>query len=148
MMNTSVKTFVVTALVAVSTFAVGAEKSVFISEKSTVNLSTADFALAHYIAVTTEGASAAVEQLFADDFIQKIQASSQQTYGRSAVIKCLKKQKGEILNCKVITKIVEKSADYMIAKIILKFERFSITDLVTLVYEDGSWKVSTSVYSY
>ncbi len=38
------------------------------SSKANVNLSTADFALGHYVAVTTEGESAGVEQLFAADF--------------------------------------------------------------------------------
>ncbi|WP_294185854.1 hypothetical protein [uncultured Sphingobacterium sp.] len=44
--------------------------------KENVSLSTADFSLAHYVVVTTEGESAGVEQLFAEDFNQKIQSSS------------------------------------------------------------------------
>jgi hypothetical protein len=51
--------------------------------KANVNLSTADFALEHYVAVTTEGESAGVEQLFAEDFSQKIQASNAQNHSRS-----------------------------------------------------------------
>ncbi|NPE44863.1 nuclear transport factor 2 family protein [Sphingobacterium prati] len=136
------------ALTAVSTFAIAAEGPVTKSESVMVNLSTADLALDYYVAVTTKGESAGVEQLFAENFIQKIQSSNVQTYERKALIKSLKKQKGEILNCKVIMKIVEKSTDYMIAKITLKFQHFSMTDLVTLAYEAGSWKVSESIHSY
>ena len=147
-MKALVKTFVAAALIAVSTFAMAAEGPGSKAEKVAVNLSTADFALDHYVAVTTKGESAGVEQLFAEDFSQKIQASNVSTYGRNAVIKSLKKQKGEILNCKVNIKIVEKSADYMIAKIALKFDNFNMNDLVTLVYENGSWKVSESIHSY
>jgi len=62
--------------------------------KANVNLSTADLALDHYVAVTTAGESAGVEQLFATDFNQKIQASNAQNHRRSEVIKSLKKQKG------------------------------------------------------
>lgn len=147
-MKRLVKTLTAAALFAVSTCTIAAEGPGSKSEKVSINLSTADFALDHYVAVTTKGESAGVEQLFAEDFSQKIQASNVSTYGRNAVIKSLKKQKGEILNCKVNIKIVEKSADYMIAKIVLKFNNFSMTDLVTLVYENDSWKVSKSIHSY
>ncbi|GAA4168559.1 nuclear transport factor 2 family protein [Sphingobacterium ginsenosidimutans] len=147
-MKRLVKTLTAAALFAVSTCTMAAEGPGSKSDKVSINLSTADFALEHYVAVTTKGESVGVEQLFAEDFNQKIQAANVSTYGRSTVIKSLKKQKGEILNCKVNIKIVEKSTDYMIAKIVLKFDNFRMTDLVTLVYENESWKVSKSIHSY
>jgi len=147
-MKAFVKTFTAAALIALSSFAMAAEKPVSKPEKVSINLSTADFALQHYVAVTTTGESAGLEQLFSEDFSQKIQASNIQIYGRQALIKSLKKQQGEILNCKTNIRIVEKSADYMIAKIVLKFDSFSMTDLVTLVYENGIWQVSKSIHSY
>ncbi|PUV22514.1 nuclear transport factor 2 family protein [Sphingobacterium athyrii] len=147
-MNTLVKTFAAAALIAVSTFAMAADKTASKSEKANVDLSTADFALEHYVAVTTEGESAGVEQLFATDFNQKIQASNAQNHNRSEVVKSLKKQKGETLNCTVKTDIIEESADYMVAKVTLKFEDFTKTDLVTLEREGNTWKVSQSINSY
>jgi len=147
-MKTLVKTFAAAALIAVSTFTMAAEGPVSKSEKVNVNLSTADFALEHYVAVTTEGESAGVEQLFAEDFNQKIQSSNVQSHSREAVVKSLKKQKGERLNCAVSTDIIEESADYMVAKVTLKFESFTKTDLVTLEREGNSWKVSKSINSY
>ncbi|MDM1294430.1 hypothetical protein HX021_09015 [Sphingobacterium sp. N143] len=147
-MNSLVKTFTAAALIAVSTFTMAAERPGSKSAKANVNLSTADFALDHYVAVTTEGESAGVEQLFAEGFSQKIQASNAQSYSRTAVIKSLKKQKGEQLNCAVSTEILEESADYMVAKVTMKFENFSKTDLVTLEREGNSWKVSKSINSY
>jgi 5-formyltetrahydrofolate cyclo-ligase len=147
-MKTLVKTFTAAALIALSSVVIAAEKPVSKPEKISVNLSTADFALQHYVAVTTAGETVGLGQLFAEDFIQKIQAFKTQTYGRQTLIKSLKKQQGEILDCKTHIKIVEKSADYMIAKIVLKFDGFSMTDLVTLVYENGGWQVSKSVHSY
>ncbi|ULT26935.1 nuclear transport factor 2 family protein [Sphingobacterium sp. E70] len=36
----------------------------------------------------------------------------------------------------------------MIAKVTMKFENFTMTDLVTLVREGDSWKVSKSINSY
>ncbi|WP_312365559.1 nuclear transport factor 2 family protein, partial [Sphingobacterium sp.] len=116
--------------------------------KTNVNLSTADFALDHYVAVTTEGESAGVQQLFAEDFNQKIQATNAQSNSRSEVVKLLKKQKGEKLNCTVSTDILEESADYMVAKVTLKFENFTKTDLVTLERVGNDWKVSKSINSY
>ncbi|MGJ1193305.1 nuclear transport factor 2 family protein [Sphingobacterium siyangense] len=147
-MNTLVKTFAAAALIAVSTFAMAAEGPGAKATKATVNLSTADFALDHYVAVTTEGESAGVEQLFAEDFSQKIQATNAQSHNREAVIKSLKKQKGEKLNCTVSTDILEESADYMVAKVTLKFENFTKTDVVTLERVGNDWKVSKSFNSY
>ena len=147
-MNSLVKTFAAAALIAVSTFAMAAEGPGSKSAKVNINLSTADFALEHYVAVTTEGESAGVEQLFAGDFSQKIQSTNAQIHSREAVVKALKKQKGEKLNCTVTTNIIEESADYMIAKVILKFEDFTKTDLVTLERVGNDWKVSKSINSY
>ncbi|RKO68548.1 hypothetical protein D7322_26820 [Sphingobacterium puteale] len=118
------------------------------SAKANVNLSTADLALDHYVAVTTEGESAGVVQLFAEDFNQKIQASNAQSNSRNEVVKSLKKQKGEKLNCTVSTDIIEESSDYMVAKVTLKFEDFTKTDLVTLERVGNDWKVTSSVNSY
>ncbi|QQT52108.1 nuclear transport factor 2 family protein [Sphingobacterium multivorum] len=148
-MKTLVKTFAAAAaLIAVSTFAMAAEGPGAKAAKANVNLSTADFALEHYVAVTTEGESVGVEQLFAEDFNQKIQATNSQSNSRSAVVKLLKKQKGEKLNCTVNTDILEESADYMVAKVTLKFENFTKTDLITLERVGNDWKVSKSINSY
>ncbi|MNY27238.1 putative lumazine-binding protein [compost metagenome] len=113
-----------------------------------VNLSTADLAIDHYVAVMIEGQSAGVEQLFTADFSQKVQASEVKTNSRSEVISFLKKQKGEQLNCKTSTTIVQESVDYMIAKVTMKFEGFTKTDLVTLVNDGGDWKITQSINSY
>ncbi|MEN5195799.1 nuclear transport factor 2 family protein [Sphingobacterium faecium] len=148
-MNTIAKTFAAAALIAVSTFnMVAAKPAGDNSTKATVNLSTADLAIDHYVAVMTEGQSAGVEQLFTSDFSQKVQASNDQTNSRSEVISFLKKQKGEQLNCKTNTVILQESTDYMIAKITMQFEGFTKTDLVTLVNDGGNWKVSQSINSY
>jgi hypothetical protein len=148
-MNTLAKTFAAAALIAVSTFNMAAAKPAGDnSTKATVNLSTADLAIDHYVAVMTAGQSAGVEQLFTSDFSQKVQASEDKTNSRSEVISFLKKQKGEQLNCKTSTTIVQESADYMIAKVTMQFEGFTKSDLVTLVNDGGNWKVSQSINSY
>jgi hypothetical protein len=147
-MKALVKTFAAAALIAVSTFAMAAEGPGLKSDKANVNLSTADSALDHYVTVTIEGESAGVEHLFAEDFNQKIQASNAQNHNRSEVVKSLKKQKGEKLNCAVSTDILEESADCMVAKVTLKFQNFTKTDLVTLERMGNDWKVSKSINSY
>ena len=147
-MNSLVKTFAAAALIAVSTFAMAAEGPGSKAAKANVNLSTADFAIEHYVAVTTEGESAGVEQLFAKDFNQKVQSANAKTNSRDVVVKYLKKQKGEKLNCALSTEILEESVDYMVAKVTLKFENFTKTDLVTLEREGSGWKVCKSINSY
>ncbi|MEJ5146920.1 nuclear transport factor 2 family protein [Sphingobacterium sp. MYb388] len=148
-MNTLTKTFAAAALIAVSTFTMAAAKPVRDnSKKAVVNLSSADLAIDHYVAVMTEGQSAGVEQLLTSDFKQKVHASTNKINSRSEVISFLKKQKGEQLNCKTSTTIVEQSSDYMVAKVTQQFENFTKTDLITLVNDGGNWKVSQSINSY
>ena len=148
-MKTLAKTFAAAALITVSTFTMAAGKpEVSNPKKAVVNLSTADLAIDHYVAVMTEGHSAGVEQLFTSDFSQKVQASEYKTNSRSEVISFLKKQKGEQLNSKTSTTIVQESVDYMIAKVTMQFEGYTKTDLVTLVNDEGNWKVSQSINSY
>ncbi|MFD2903740.1 nuclear transport factor 2 family protein [Sphingobacterium anhuiense] len=148
-MNTLAKTFAAAALIAVSTFTMAAGKpEVSNAKKAVINLSTADLAIDHYVAVMTEGQSAGVEQLFTSDFKQNVHASADKTNSRSEVISFLKKQKGEQLNCKTSTTIVEQSNDYMIAKVAQQFEGFTKTDLITLVNDGGNWKVSQSINTY
>ncbi|UPZ35254.1 nuclear transport factor 2 family protein [Sphingobacterium sp. PCS056] len=148
-MNTLAKTFAAAALIAVSTFTMAAgNPEVANPKKAVVNLSTADLAIDHYVAVMTEGQSAGVEQLFTTDFSQKVHASEDKTNSRSEVISFLKKQKGEQLNCKTSTTIVQETGDYVIAKVTMQFEGFTKTDLVTLVNDGETWKVSQSINSY
>ncbi|MFD2903728.1 nuclear transport factor 2 family protein [Sphingobacterium anhuiense] len=148
-MNTLAKTFAAAALIAVSIFTMAAGRPIVENSKNAVvNLSTADLAIDHYVAVMTEGQSAGVEQLFTSDFKQKVHASEDNTNSRSEVISFLKKQKGEQLNCKTSTTIVEQSGDYMVAKVTQQFEGFTKTNLVTLVNDGGNWKVSQSINSY
>ncbi|MCW2259682.1 MULTISPECIES: nuclear transport factor 2 family protein [Sphingobacterium] len=148
-MKTLAKTFAAAALIAVSTFSMAAGKpEVSNPKKAVVNLSTADLAIDHYVAVMTKGQSAGVEQLFTSDFKQKVHATTDKTNSRSEVISFLKKQKGEQLNCKTSTTIVEQSSDFMVAKVTQQFEGFTKTDLVTLVNDGGNWKISQSINSY
>ncbi|MGE8290131.1 MAG: nuclear transport factor 2 family protein [Sphingobacterium sp.] len=147
-MKALVKTFAAAVLITLSTFAMATEKKAEKTEKASVNLSTAGLALDHYVAVKTKGESAGIEQLFAEDFSQNVHSSQGATNSRNAVVDFFKKQKGEKLNCNVSAQIIEKSADYMIAKVTMKFENFTMTDLVTLVRKGDSWKVSKSINSY
>jgi len=148
-MKTLAKTFAAAALIAVSTFTMAAGKpEVANPKKAVVNLSTADLAIDHYVAVMTEGQSAGVEQLFTSDIKQKVHASEDKTKSRSEVISFLKKQKGEQLNCKTSTTIVEQSRDYMVAKVTQQFEGFTKTDLITLVNDGSNWRVSQSINTY
>lgn len=57
-------------------------------------------------------------------------------HGRGAVLKSLKKQKREKLNCRG-TAIIEESADYMVANVTLQFENFTKINLATLEREGG-----------
>lgn len=142
-MKTLVKTFAAAALITLSTLAMAAA-----DPGKALNLSTADLAIDSYVSVMTEGTSQGVEKLFASEFNQKIQGKAARTNSRSEVISFLKKQKGEKLNCSTSTEVLEESENYMVARITMKFDDFTKTDLVTLINESGTWKVASSVNSY
>lgn len=59
-----------------------------------------------------------------------------------------KKQKGKRLDCRVNANIIKESTYYMVAKVTMKFENFTKTDIETLTREGDSWKVSSSVNVY
>ncbi|MFD2904542.1 nuclear transport factor 2 family protein [Sphingobacterium anhuiense] len=147
-MKTLANTFVAVALIVVSTFTMAIAKPKVPNKKTVVNLSTATLAIDHYVAIMTAGESAGLEKLFTSDFTQKINAKEGRTNSRSEVVSFLKKQKGDQLNCKTSTIIVEDSADYKVARITMQFEGFTKTDLVTLVNDGGNWKVSQSITTY
>ncbi|MEJ5091583.1 hypothetical protein GEO21_16200 [Sphingobacterium faecium] len=143
-MKTLVKTFAAAALIAIGTFSMAAGKP----DKKIINLSSATYALDHYVDIITEGQSIGVEQLFAADFTQKSQGASLRTNNRTAMIDFFKKQKGEKLNCKTSTQILESKTNYVIATVTMQFDGFTKSDLVTLINESGVWKVTSSVTSY
>lgn len=117
-------------------------------EKRVVNLSMAKFAMDHYLDIITQGESIGLEQLFASDFSQRVQTGKSKSYSRSELISFLKKQRGAKLNCITTYKVLEECPNSMITIVTMKFENFTKTDLVTLINEDGAWKVLTSVHAY
>jgi hypothetical protein len=96
----------------------------------------------------TEGQVANLDKLFTADFDQKICGKQDLKHSRHEMIEFLKKQKGIKMNCRTTTQIVEELPDYAIAKVTMQFDGFAKTDLITLVKENGTWKISKSVNSY
>lgn len=142
-MKTRFTTWTAAVLLAISTTAMAAN-----GPDNNLNLATANLAVDTYLDVMTEGQTAHLEQLFTADFNQKIQGKTNRTHQRAEVIKFLKKQKGERLDCSTSAEIIESNADYAVAKIIMQFDGFSKIDYITLVKEENLWKISSSVHSY
>ncbi|WP_312192449.1 nuclear transport factor 2 family protein [Sphingobacterium sp.] len=141
-MKTLVKTFVAVAMITISTCSMASMKP---EER---NLITADLAIDEYVGAMTEGQVANLDKLFTADFNQKICGKQDLKHSRLEMIEFLKKQKGIKMNCRTTTQIIEELPDYAIAKVTMQFEDFSKTDLITLVKENGIWKVAKSVNSY
>ncbi|MDM1294237.1 nuclear transport factor 2 family protein [Sphingobacterium sp. N143] len=141
-MKTLVKTFVAAAMVAISTCTMASVKP------EEHNLITADLAIDEYVGAVTEGQIMNLNKLFTADFSQKICGKQDLNHSRSEMIDFLKRQKGIKMNCKTTTQIIEELPDYAIAKVTMEFDGFSKTDLITLVKENGTWRVSKSVNSY
>lgn len=143
-MKTLVTTCLASILVVVSMYTMADGRP----EKKIINLSMAKLAINHYTEVVTEGQYQGLEQLFASDFCQRIQGLKFPNHSRSEIIRFFKKQRGEKMNCKTNVQIIEECAHYMIAKVSMKFENFIKSDLITLINEEGNWKVLTSVHTY
>ncbi|WON94646.1 MULTISPECIES: nuclear transport factor 2 family protein [Sphingobacterium] len=141
-MKTLVKTFVAAAMIAISTCSMASVKP---EER---NLITADLAIDEYVGAMTEGQVANLDKLFTADFNQKVCGKQDLKFSRLEMVEFLKKQKGIKMNCKTTTQIVEELPDYAIAKVTMQFDGFAKTDLITLVKENGTWKISKSVNSY
>ncbi len=142
-MKTKVKALFAAVLLTVSSATMAAN-----GPDKGLNLSSANLAIDSYLDVITEGQSANVEQLFGTDFKQRINGQHPKTHTRSEVIGFLKKQKGEKLNCKTTTTILEQSADYAVAKVTMQFDHFTKIDYITLTKENNIWLISSSVQSY
>lgn len=143
-MKTSIKIGLVTFLVILSFCTMADGRPV----KRSINFSMAKLAIHHYIDVMTEGQSQGIEELFSSDFCQRVQGLKYPNHSRSELISFLKKQSGEKMNCQTTLQIIDECAHYMIAKVIMKFESFTKTDLITLINEDGNWKVIASIHTY
>ncbi|MDF2517646.1 MAG: hypothetical protein K0R59_2942 [Sphingobacterium sp.] len=85
--------------------------------------------VAQFIETYFTGISSSYEYILSIPAIHRVFLSvglnSAKSNSRSEVVKYLKKQKGEGLQCAVSTEILEESADYMVAKVTLKFESFT-----------------------
>jgi len=143
-MKTSIKIGLATFLVILSFCAMADGRPV----KRSINFSMAKQAIHHYMDVITEWQYQGIEELFALDFCQRVQGLKFSNYSRSEIISFLKKQRGEKMNCQTKLQIIDECAHYMIAKVIMKFESFTKIDLITLINEDGNWKVIASIHTY
>lgn len=145
-MKTLSKNLAAVAMIALTTFSIATATP---SVKRMANLSTAQLTIENYVDVITAGQSEFVDQILAKDFNQKVANKDAIVKNeRAQVVDFLKKQKGEKLNCKTTTKILEQTNTYVIAKVTMEFEGFTKVDNITLVKENNTWKVSSSMNSY
>lgn len=143
-MKTLIKSFAVVALLGISSLTMAESNP----KKVIVNLSTAELAIDNYVSAFTEGNSDFADHLFTKDFVQKIDAVQSKENSKSEVIKFLKKQKGELMNCQTSTEMIEETSSYAIAKVIQKFENFTRIDFITLEKTGSDWKIAKAVSTY
>lgn len=120
-------------------------------EKTSFNPSVAENVVTEYIAASTKGQTLYVNQLFAKDFVLKYDTKSEQpALNKKQIVEMFQNHKGLVFDCETNYQVLEKSADYMIAKVVVEFDTFNRIDYISLSPEKGNWKIKevSTRYSY
>lgn len=136
-MKNLIKSIAMLVLTTVITFA-----NAKANEKPNFNASIAENVVSEYIAASTKGQTLFVNQLFTKDFVLKYDTNSEQAdLNKKQIVELFQSQKGLVFNCDANYQILEKSSDYMIAKVVIEFETFKRFDYISLSPENGNWKI-------
>ena len=135
-MNTLVKTFALAGLLLTSSV------SLFAADGKDLNKAVVENVVDAYINSTVKGETSYLNQLFDNNFVQRFQTEhNQNSISKDAYIKHLKGQKGISFDCDTEYELIEKSANFSIAKVTLEFDSFTRTDYVTMQQGKAGWVI-------
>lgn len=100
-----------------------------------------------YVDAITLGNTEFNKHLFASDFEYRNSASDQ-VASRSEYLAFLKANKGLKYNCETTYEILDQAGNTSVAKAIMKFEKFTRVDYITMVQSVDGWKVNKVVTTY
>ena len=105
--------------------------------------------LVKYIENTTTGQSHDFKQLLGDDFKQYMNCDKKMlNYNKKQFLSYLKSSKNVQFNCTTDYSLVEEAEDFVIAKVNMKFPKFTKTNYVTLSNTDEGWKITNITVKY
>ncbi|SKB76213.1 Putative lumazine-binding [Sphingobacterium nematocida] len=100
-----------------------------------------------YVEAITLGNTEFNKHLFTNDFAYHNSASDQ-VASRSEYLAFLKANKGLKYNCETTYEILDQAGNTSVAKAIMKFEKFTRVDYITMVQSVDGWKVNKVVTTY
>ncbi|QBQ41704.1 hypothetical protein E2P86_11310 [Sphingobacterium psychroaquaticum] len=103
--------------------------------------------LSTYVEAITLGNTDFNKHLFADDFEYR-NSSNNDKFNKKQYTDFLKANKGLQYNCETTHEIMDESGTACVAKAIMKFEKFTRIDYITLNHCEDGWKVSKVVTTY
>jgi len=119
------------------------------TETKSTRLASADNSVNLYIETITNGNVENMNELFASQFLQNTNANGKvTTHNKEQVIGFIKGQKNVKQDCSTTYTLLEKSGDYSIAKVEMKYHDFTKVDYVTLTKEGADCKVNQVVTAY
>jgi hypothetical protein len=112
-------------------------------------ITNASDALNHYVETITQGQIAELDELLGVDFKQYIDCDNKTSnFDKKQFMRQMKYGKDYVMNCTSDVSIVEEKKDFVIAKVVLEYPRFTKTDYVTMNYTPEGWKVTSVSVHY
>jgi len=133
--------FAAIVFVTVSTFAK--------AEIDGANKKAAANTLHQYIATTTQGKVEDINELFSDQFRHNINGNGKViTHTKEQVVQFLKGRKNVQEDCTASYRVIEQNETCAIARVEMKYLKFTRVNYVTLSREGGEWKISQVVTTF
>lgn len=123
---------------------------ILVKAESPKNLAkNASDVLIKYIENTTTGQSHDFKKLLGDDFKQYLNCDKKTlNYNKKQFLTYLKSSKNVLFNCETDYSLVEEEEDFVIAKVNMKFPKFTKTKYVILSNTDEGWKITSITVKY
>jgi len=114
------------------------------AETNSARNATADNAINWYIASVTKGQTEEIADLLSNNFSQNVTGKEGHVrFDKAQVVDFLQgHQNIQQQNCATSYSLVEEHADFVLAKVEMKYGNFTKVDYVSLSRDDESWKIN------
>lgn len=135
-------TSIATALIVMASFcSFAAEKTNPLKDLNSVNM------IRIYLEAATAGSIEYNNFLFSDDF-QYFNTANNVSHSKRRYLSFLKANRGLKFNCETTYQLLDECGKACVAKVMMKFDKFTRIDYITLNQSEDGWKVSKVVTTY
>lgn len=119
------------------------------AEADGANKRAAANTLHQYIATTTQGKVENIDKLFSDQFRHNINGHAKViTHTKEQVVQFLKGRKNVQEDCIASYRVIEQNETCAIARVEMKYLKFTKVNYVTLSREGSEWKISQVITTF